>query len=108
MNGAAGLQNAVQGVQNVNQGRTLGGGGPDVVTLMGHIGLQILNPLIEILFAAALIIFLFGVLNYVRGAGDDRARGDGTRQMLWGLVGMFVMMAAFAIVTLIQGTLGVN
>ena len=67
---------------------------------------NILNPLIELLFAAALIYFLFGVMEYVRGADSDSARAEGSRHILWGLIGMLIMIGAFSIVNLIGQTIG--
>src|ERR1700682_5787887 len=102
----AGLQTATQNIITKNQSTSIGT--KSFVQLMTQVGLVILNPIITLLFAAALIYFMFGVFNYVRNAGSDSERAAGVQQMIWGVTGMFIMMAAFALVTIIKSTLGVS
>lgn len=66
----------------------------------------IVNPLIILMFAAALLYFLYGVFQFLVHADDSEARATGQSHMLWGVVGMFIMFAVFAILHIIQNTLG--
>ncbi len=77
---------------------------PDIIL---RINAAILNPLITILFAFALVIFLWGVFQYVWMEDSDNAKEQGRKHMFWGLIGLFVMFSAFAIMQLIAGTIGV-
>ena len=76
--------------------------------LMARIAGAILNPLITLIFAAAVIMFLWGVVEYIRGASDPAARTDGQQHIFWGLVGILIMISAFVIVDLIGQTIGVG
>jgi hypothetical protein len=68
----------------------------------------IINPLIRGLFAAALVLFFWGVMQFIRGATDESARETGKRHMLWGIVGMAVMVSVFAVIRLATSQIGVT
>lgn len=67
----------------------------------------IINPLLGFLFAAAFLLFIVGVVRYLMARGIYGSEEiNGRQHMLWGLVGMFVMFAAFSIMQLIANTIG--
>lgn len=55
------------------------------------------NPILIFLGAAALLVFLWGVAEYIRGSDSESARATGQQHMLWGLVGLFIMVSAYTI-----------
>ena len=59
----------------------------------------IVNPLIALIFAAGLLVFFWGVIEFLLAlnAGGSSSKDDGKKHMLWGLIGMFVMVAAYAL-----------
>jgi len=75
-----------------------------VNTLVNKISDFILKPLIFLMFAVATLVFIWGVQTFVGSADDAEARGKGAQQMIWGVVGMVVMIAAVALVTIIKNT----
>jgi uncharacterized RDD family membrane protein YckC len=68
----------------------------------------VINPGILLLFSVASIVFIYGVVVYwIKGSGpNDRATGG--RHILWGLVGMLIMIGTFAIMSFVQNTLGID
>jgi len=67
----------------------------------------IINPLLALIFAAGLLVFVWGVVEFMWGMSTEAGKKDeGKQHMLWGLVGMFVMVAAYAIIKIIASTLG--
>ncbi|MCK9352133.1 MAG: hypothetical protein WCT49_02785 [Candidatus Paceibacterota bacterium] len=68
----------------------------------------ILNPFIAVLFVVATVYFLIGLIRYFLPQGSDSDRQTGQRHMVWGLVGMFIMITVFGIMKLIVNTFGVN
>ena len=73
-----------------------------VKTLLEKIQAQILDPLIALLFVLATVIFLWGVIQYViMGASNPAQAEKGKKVMLWGIIGMFVMVSAWGIVKLL-------
>ncbi|MBI2046367.1 MAG: hypothetical protein HYT28_03040 [Parcubacteria group bacterium] len=69
----------------------------------------ILSPLIPILFGLALVVFLWGVARYViRGANDEKERTQGKQIMLWGIIGLFVMVSVWGLVKIVGGAFGLE
>lgn len=69
---------------------------------------QILNPLIYLLFGIAMIVFIWGLVRFIAHGGEEDARTTAKRHILYGLLGMFIMFSAFALVRLITGPLGID
>lgn len=66
---------------------------------------KLVNPLIALLFAIAFVVFAYGVIEFLWGLSQQTdGRENGKRHMLWGVVGMFVMVAGYAILVLIRNT----
>ena len=79
---------------------------PNLELLVRKVSFYILNPLISIMFGAALIVFLWGVAQYFWEKDSEEARTKGGRHIMWGLIGMAIMFAAYAIVSLIVKSIG--
>jgi uncharacterized membrane protein YjfL (UPF0719 family) len=70
---------------------------------------NIINPLITFLFALATLFFIYGVAEYfILNKDDSTARSEGAQHILWGVIGMFIMLSAYGIVRLIMATVGVR
>ena len=67
----------------------------------------IVNPIIGVIFAAGLAYFLWGLMVFIFNAGNEGKRTEGKQHMLWGLVGMFIMMSVFTILRVGLNTFGV-
>lgn len=77
-------------------------------SFMDRINDAILFPLITLLLAIALLVFLFGAFQYVLGANNPTTRTEGSRHLLWGIIGMVVMVSAWAILSIAAGTFGID
>ena len=75
-------------------------------TLIERIETVIIDPLILLLFAAGFLYFLWGMTTFIWKADSDEGRSTGIKHMLWGVIGMFVMVAAWGIINLIENTFG--
>jgi hypothetical protein len=80
----------------------------DIDTLMGKIAKVIINPAIIFIFALALVYFLYGVFEFIQGAEDPKARETGRSHMIWGVIGMFIMMSVFTIMKILANTVGAD
>lgn len=74
--------------------------------LISKINDIIISPLILLLFALALVYFLYGVAMFVMSADEPEARKTGGKHMMWGIIGMFVMFAVKGILMLIVNSFG--
>lgn len=75
-------------------------------TLMKNINKVIINPIIFFLFALAMVYFLYGVAKYLLNPENEDVRKTSKSQMLYGLVGLFVMVGVFGIMNFILNTVG--
>jgi hypothetical protein len=75
------------------------------IPLVDQIKRVILNPLISLLFGAALLYFLWGLAAVVGGGDNETKRTTGREHMLWGIVGMFIMVTVYGLLNLISGTI---
>lgn len=67
---------------------------------------EIVNPIISLLLALAILYFIYGVFVFIRNADSPDERKTGGNHILWGAIGIFVMVSAYGIVALIKGTIG--
>lgn len=74
--------------------------------LVGAISKVLLNPLIVFLFACALAVFIWGVAKYLLNPQNEEVRKQSKSHMMWGVVGMFIMVSVFGIMRIILNTLG--
>ena len=77
-----------------------------VTTLVQSISKVILNPLIVLLFALAIVIFIWGLVQYLLNPDSEEIRKNSKSHMLWGIFGMFIMVSVFGIMNLVLNTIG--
>lgn len=68
----------------------------------------IINPIIQVVFSVALIIFVYGIFEFVRGADNPETRKQGQQHMLYGLIGLAIMISVFTIIRILLNTLGLH
>ena len=77
----------------------------DFVAIVNEV---ILFPLIALLSAVAFIVFLWGCAEYVMNANNSSARSEGVQHITWGIIGLVVMMSAWAILSIAAATFGLD
>jgi hypothetical protein len=68
----------------------------------------ILNPIAMLLFAWGFFQFLWGLFLFMKDLNASTMKQEGAQHMIWGVVGMFVMVAVWGIVNLVANTLGLQ
>jgi hypothetical protein len=79
---------------------------PEAERIIRNILSQILNPVITLMVGVAVLYFLWGAFEFIRNAESSAERKKGSLNMLWGALGLFIMVTAYGILNLILGTLG--
>jgi hypothetical protein len=69
---------------------------------IGALETQIIVPLVTVIALAAFVLFIWGVVEYVRNADNDEARKTGTQHIMYGLIGLVIIFGANAIIAIIQ------
>ncbi len=63
------------------------------------------NIVVPVLFAVAFVVFLYGAFEtFIIGASSDEAKDKGKNLMLWSLIGFFVMISVWGLVSILTGT----
>ena len=96
--GNAAASKALDGVNKVNKG------GADT-DLNGQIG-TIINAIIGVIGIVAVIVIILGGINYTMSQGDPSKTKKARDTILYGVIGLIVVLLAFAIVNFVLGQLG--
>lgn len=75
---------------------------------MDKVESQIIDPIITLIAFAAFILFAWGVVQFIAGAGDEEKRRTGRQHMLWGIIGLAIVFGARVIVTILGNIVGVE
>lgn len=73
----------------------------------GIIGI-INTVIVPLIFALAFLVFVWGVLKYfIFSGGDEGKRSEGRQFVLWGILGMVVLLSVWGFVNIVLSTLGI-
>ena len=75
-----------------------------LLTKLGRL-IDIATPVV---FALALLAFFWGLAVYIFNQGNEEKKGQGKNIMIWGVIGLFVMVSVFGIVRILRETLGIT
>ena len=78
------------------------GGVNNIVTNLSNL----VNRIVPILLVIGTIVFLWGVIMFLTAGADEEKRANARSLIIYGLVGLFVMVAAWGIVGLLVGFTG--
>ncbi len=68
----------------------------------------VFDPVIRLIFAGAVVYFLWGVFTFIRSAEDPQGRIDGRNHIIFSVIGLFIMISVWGIMQIIQTTLGIQ
>lgn len=98
-------------LQQVIQQGLGGSGGGGSKTFEGIVNLviqNILDPVIILLLALALVYFMWGVLLYVNKGSEGGDRTKGIQMMSYGILAIFVMVSVWGLVYILINTFDLN
>jgi len=82
-----------------------------ICSLRDSINSAILDPLFLLLFTLGFLVFVWGVVEFlwaVNAGSKEEGKQNGKRHMLYGVIGLFVMFAAYGIVQLLINSVDAN
>lgn len=68
----------------------------------------IVEFLVPLLIALALLFFLWGLVRFMLNSGDDTARQEAKSQMIWGIIALFVIVSVWGLVSLLNEITGID
>jgi uncharacterized membrane protein YidH (DUF202 family) len=74
---------------------------------LSNVSTEILNPLILLIFALALVYFLYGMFEFISNADNEEKRSIGKNHMLWGIIGLTIMVGVWFILGVVLRTINV-
>lgn len=77
-------------------------------SFIGKVTTMIINPLILFLFALAIVYFLYGVLEFLMNQDNEEKKTTGKSHMIWGIIGLTIMMGVFTIMNIVLNTLNIR
>lgn len=79
-----------------------------VAGLGGKIIILINTTIIPILFAVAVVYFLYGLVKFIMGAGDEDKVKEGKGIMIWGIIALLVMVSVYGILAFLSSSIGLD
>lgn len=80
----------------------------DLDGFIANVDNMIINPLIYFLFALAIVFFLYGVLEFFMNQENEEKKTTGKQHMIWGIIGITIMLGVWTILNIILSTLGIS
>ena len=71
-------------------------------------GIAVFTLLAYLFISCAVAVFFWGIVKFIWNAGDEKTIDEGKKMMIWGLVGLFVIVGIWGIVGFIQESLGIG
>lgn len=68
----------------------------------------IVATIVPLLFAIALAVFLWGVVQFLMNADDQEKQAKGKQFMIWGIIALAVMFSVWGLVGILRDTFGVT
>src|SRR5258706_10003371 len=66
------------------------------------------NYIFPILLAIAVLVIAWGIFKFILAAGDEGARAEGRSFILWGIVGLFLMLSIWGLVNILYNSFKLN
>lgn len=67
---------------------------------------EILILILPILAGAGVVMFFWGLVMFLNSEGNEANLTKGKTLMLWGIIGIFVMVSVYAILSIMVATFG--
>lgn len=71
-------------------------------SLLRNIASSIVNPLVTLMIAVAVVFFIYGVVEFISAANNEEARTKGRQHMVWGVIGLFIMVSVWGIMNILN------
>lgn len=73
-----------------------------IIELFTNIGLKI----IPLMGAIAFLSFVWGIARFIKAAGNEKEIKESKNFLIWGVVGMFVLVTIWGIITFLRSEFG--
>ncbi len=77
---------------------------------LNRVNSLILNPIILLLFALAVVYFVYSVIRFLSVDADDKGTGriEARNAVMWSIVGMVIMVSVYGLIRFVLATFGIS
>jgi len=76
--------------------------------VMGRFVTYLINPAIVVIFALGFFLFVWGLVEFLFKLNEGGDNKEGKQHMIWGIVGMLIMVSVYGILSLVTATFGID
>ena len=69
---------------------------------------NVVDVAIPFIIGLAVLVFLYGLFQFVTAAGDEEARANAKNLIIWSVIAIFVMVSVWGLVNILRGTLNLD
>lgn len=80
----------------------------DLASLLNLFICLISRAIVPLLFAVAILVFIWGVVQFIANADNEEKRKQGRDFMVYGILALFVMVSVWGLVRVLTNTFGVK
>ena len=81
---------------------------PKFQDLLKYVTCIITSSVVPLIFALALVVFTWGVVQYVINSDDETKKAKGRDFMIWGIIALAVMVSVWGLVNILRSTFGIG
>ncbi len=81
---------------------------PNFQMLISYVTCLISKSVIPLIFALAMVMFVWGVVQFVINNGEEAKKAKGKEFMVWGIIGLTVMVCVWGLVAILGNTFDIN
>ncbi len=76
----------------------------DIITTVRNL----VNTIVPLFMVIAVAVFLWGIVKYITSSGDEEKSKEARGYIIYGLIGVFVMVAFWGIINVVALTFGIS
>jgi len=77
-------------------------------SIVDNVTTMIFQPIISLLFAVGFLVFMWGMVEFIANPTDPTKKATGQKHMIFGVLGLLIMVSIWGIVGLVLNTLGID
>ncbi|SRR3989339_20691 len=81
---------------------------PKLQDLLLYLTCIIGRSVVPLIFALALVMFIWGVVQYVINSDEEAKKEKGRQFMIWGIIALTVMFSVWGLVRILGNTFGID
>ena len=79
----------------------------NIKTLITYLASIFQQWLIPMFMTLALIYVILAVIQYIQATEDSQKRAEKRQQIFWGIIGLFVILSVWSLVSIVQNTFNI-